>query len=104
MVKVGVTVCPYCGGVLEHYDTVQRTALGKRRVKKTLYIDRDRCQQCGRYHREIPDTIYPYKQYEADIVDGVKEEWITNETLGFEDFPCDSTIIRWTTHFSQVAL
>ncbi|MCC8104825.1 MAG: DUF6431 domain-containing protein [Clostridiales bacterium] len=59
LAKVGVTVCPYCGGVLEHYDTVQRTALGKRRVKKTLYIDRDRCQRCGRYHREIPDTIYP---------------------------------------------
>lgn len=95
MVKVGETKCPYCGGDLKHYDSTRRCVRGKRHSYKQLYLDRDRCQCCGRYHREIPEAIFPYKQYEAEIIVGVREGLITNETIGFEDFPCDSTMKRW---------
>lgn len=37
-------------------------------------------------HRELPDFIFPYKQYEAEIIIGVLEGFITCETLGFEDY------------------
>jgi hypothetical protein len=43
----------------------------------------------------LPDFIFPYKQYEADIIIGVIEGLITCDTLGFEDYPCEMTMIRW---------
>lgn len=54
-----------------------------------------RCCNCHAVHRELPDFIFPYKQYEADIIIGVLEGLITCETLGFEDYPCEMTMIRW---------
>lgn len=40
-------------------------------------------------------TLYFRKQYEADIIIGVLEGLITCGTLGFEDYPCEMTMIRW---------
>lgn len=51
--------------------------------------------KCGALHREIPKTIFPYKQYEAEVIIGVMEGLITCETLGFEDYPCEQTMARW---------
>lgn len=39
--------------------------------------------------------VFPYKQYEAELISGVVEGLITAETLGFEDYPCESTMKRW---------
>lgn len=50
---------------------------------------------CGCIHRNLPDYIYPYKQYEAEIIDGVVEGFITCDTIGFEDYPCEMTMFRW---------
>ena len=52
---------------------------------------------CGCIHRNLPDYIYPYKQYEAEIIDGVIEGFITCDTIGFEDYPCEMTMLRWKT-------
>ena len=35
----------------------------------TLIIRRLRCRKCGRIHHELPDSIVPYKRYDADAIE-----------------------------------
>ena len=95
MISDNQSICPKCGGQLKYYDHVQRLVRTKFGNKKWVAIRRLRCCKCHAVHRELPDFIFPYKQYEADIIIGVLEGLITCETLGFEDYPCEMTMIRW---------
>ena len=95
MISDNQSICPKCGGQLKYYDHVQRLVRTKFGNKKWVAIRRLRCRSCHAVHRELPDFIFPYKQYEADIIIGVLEGLITCETLGFEDYPCEMTMIRW---------
>ncbi len=95
MVGEQVTVCPNCGGYLEYYDKVPRIVRSKRRETAWILIRRLRCESCRHVHREIPDMIFPYKQYEAELIRGVLEGLITSQTLGYEDYPCELTMLRW---------
>ena len=88
-------ICPNCGGDLKYYDKVRRISLTKFRESRHIQIRRFRCVSCGAMHREITDDIFPYKHYEAEIIRGVLEGFITADTLGFEDFPCETTMLRW---------
>lgn len=45
--------------------------------------------------------MYPYKQYEAEIIDGVREGLIDSSTLGFEDYPSEMTMKRWRKEQSE---
>lgn len=87
--------CPVCGGDLLYRDTVKRKVKTKRGKTSTLYLTRFRCAQCHSIHRQIPKRIVPYKHYESDIIEGVKEGLINSDTLGFEDYPCEMTMVRW---------
>lgn len=62
-----------------------------------MNVPRYKCIECGKIHRHLPDYILPYKQYESEIIRGVVEGIITSETLGYEDYPCEMTMIRWKT-------
>lgn len=95
MISNNESICPKCGGELKYYDSVKRIVRMKYGRKSKVNIRRFRCKQCGSTHRELPDFIFPYKQYEADIIIGVIEDLITCETLGFEDYPCEMTMFRW---------
>lgn len=95
MIGIRDSSCPLCGGDLRYYDTVSRILRTKHRRTEWLDIRRMKCNVCGRLHRELPDNIYIYKQYEADIIDGVLEGLITSDTLGFEDYPCEQTMLNW---------
>lgn len=95
MITYGELTCPDCGGQLKYYDRVPRIVRSKMRRTKWVKIRRFHCTQCGRLHRELPDYILSYKQYEAEIIRGVLEGLITCETLGFEDYPCEMTMLRW---------
>lgn len=95
MIKQNATDCPNCRGKLKYYDTVKRRIKGKTGKERILYIRRFKCVECRKTHRELPPDIMPYKQYESNIVNGVREGWITPETLGFEDYPCEQTMKRW---------
>lgn len=95
MVDFGDTVCPICGGELRYYDKVKRILRTKYRRTEWLDIRRLKCKVCGKLHRELPDNIYIYKQYEADIIDGVIDGLITSDTLGFEDYPFERTMLNW---------
>ncbi|MBR1703164.1 MAG: hypothetical protein IJ716_14650 [Lachnospiraceae bacterium] len=95
MVKENVTICPKCGGKLKHYDTIRRRVLGKSRLEKRVFVERLRCLDCKSYHHAIPALIFPYKHYDAEIIQGVLDGYITPETLGYEDYPCEMTMTRW---------
>lgn len=95
MVSNNESVCPKCGGHLKYYDSVPRLVRTKYGVKNKVAIRRLRCSQCNSVHREIPEFIFPYKQYEAEIIIGVIEGLIACETIGFEDYPCEMTMMRW---------
>ncbi len=97
MIKYNTSICPNCGGNLKYYDMVKRIVRLKMRNNRWVKIKRFRCVQCGCLHRELPDDIFTYKQYEAEIIRGVIEGLITCETLGYEDYPCEMTMIRWQT-------
>jgi hypothetical protein len=96
MIRTNVSNCPDCGGYLEYYDRVSRIVKIKGGTKKQIYLRRLKCDDCHKLHRELPNYIFPYKQYEAEIIKGVREGLITSETLGYEDYPCEMTMSRWT--------
>lgn len=95
MISSSTSTCPMCGGKLKPYDKVLRIVRTKGRKTKRVSIRRLRCTECGGLHREIPQYICPYKQYEKDVIQGVLEGLITCETLGYEDYPCEMTMRRW---------
>lgn len=98
------TVCPKCGGELKHYDTVKRIVRTKGGQVKRVKVRRAYCHYCGEIHRQLPEFLIPFKQYEAGIIFGVLEELITPETLGFEDYPCEMTMVRWLSQKQQLLL
>lgn len=101
MVRSEDETCPKCGGVLKGYDRIYRLVRTKGRQTKSIKVRRRRCSDCGALHNELPDYILPYKQYEAEIVFGVLEGFITPETLGYEDYPCEVTMRRWKKAMNQ---
>ncbi len=95
MIDDGILICPDCGGDLIYYDDVFRIVRTKGRRTERVKIRRLQCNSCGHIHRELPEFIFPYKQYEAEIIVGVLEGLITFDTLGFENYPCEVTMARW---------
>lgn len=95
MITNNESTCPKCGGALKYYDSVKRIVRTKNRITDWISIRRMRCANCRALHRELPDGILPFKQYETEVIIGVLEGLITCETLGFEDYPCEVTMIRW---------
>lgn len=98
MIFDNVSNCPVCKGTLKYYDNVSRIVRTKGGVRQTVKIRRFRCKTCNKLHRELPRFIFPYKQYKADIIKGVIDGFITPDTLGFEDYPCEMTMNRWITN------
>lgn len=104
MVTYDILVCPVCGGLLKHYDTVNRIIRTKGRHTSTIKIPRLYCARCRTFHRQLPEDVLPYKQYEAEIIFGVLDGIITCETLGFEDYPSEMTMARWRSQKLQLLL
>ena len=96
MISNSVSNCPKCGGTTKYYDNVSRIVRQKGGDKQTVKVKRFRCVECKHIRRELPDYIFPYKQYDAAIIQGVVEGFITPTTIGFEDYPCEVTMLRWT--------
>lgn len=101
MVRVGETICPVCGGELVYYDRCRRILRTKGRQPRWIDICRLQCCNCGRVHRELPEEVIPYKQYEAEIIRGVLDGLITSETLGYEDYPTEWTMLQWVYIFKS---
>ena len=91
-----VSNCPECGGTLKYYDNVGRIVRTKGGRKRRIKVKRFRCQECNKLHRLLPSFIFPYKQYHGLIIKRVLQGVITPNALGYEDYPCEMTIKRWT--------
>lgn len=104
MVINNESICPDCGGKLKYYDKVPRIVRTKGGVTRRVDVRRLRCSKCGALHRELPCFIFPYKHYEAELIVGVIEGLITQDTLGYEDYPCSATMATWISHKSQFLL
>ncbi len=96
MITNNASNCPNCGGGLKYYDSVGRFIKSKGGVRKKIKMKRFRCVECKRLHRETPETVIPYKQYESEVITGVLYGYITPDTIGFEDYPCEVTMDRWS--------
>lgn len=88
-------ICPVCEKTLKYYDSVPRVVRTKERKTRRVMVQRFRCPNCGCIRRNLPDYIFPYKQYEVEVIRGVLEGVITFETIGYEDYPCEMTMLRW---------
>ena len=104
MITEKKTICPLCGGELQGYDHVSRVVRDKYGETSYIKIPRYKCRSCGRLHRKLPEDILPFKQYTKEIILGVKEGWITPETIGFEDYPCEMTMRRWSARNNRTPL
>ena len=92
-----IEACPDCGGHLKYYDKVPRLIRFEGGKKRWIKVKRFRCVDCRKLHRRLPDFVFPYKQYDGAIIKGVLDGIITSDTLGYEDYPCEATMVRWIT-------
>lgn len=89
-------ICPTCkSSNVKKYDVAKRLVKTKGGTKKWIDITRYKCTDCGSIHRDLPDNISPFKHYDNDIIKGVVEGFISSDTLGYEDYPCEITMKRW---------
>lgn len=102
MIKKGQKFCPKCGGELRKYDKVERIIRTKNRDSKKVYLRRMQCRNCHSVHRVLRPDMLPFKQYEKEIILGVIEGLITPYVLGFEDYPCEMTMVRWCSQIIQL--
>ena len=56
------------------------------------------------YTSVSPRLYLPIQAIRIEIIAGVIEGLITCETFGYEDYPCEMTMIRWKAHKSQLLL
>lgn len=95
MIYESDNACPKCGGDLRYYDRVKRIIREGDGKKRWVFINRFRCLRCKSIHRMLPDYLYPFRQYNLEVIQGVLEGYISPETLGYEDYPCEMTMNRW---------
>lgn len=65
--------------------------------KRFLRIERMRCTNngCGKLHNALPDCATPYKHYASEVIAGVLDEIITPDDTEDEEYPCETTMLRW---------
>ncbi len=83
-----------CGSKLK-YDKVSRIVRTKGGKTSWIEIERFRCPFAVKYIESYQIMFFRIKQYEAEVIRGVLEGFITCEAYGYEDYPCEMTMIRW---------
>lgn len=56
------SLCPICGGALKVHGTCTRKVRYGDCIHK-YHLRVLKCQCCGKTHRELPDSLIPYKRY-----------------------------------------
>ena len=96
MIRENDETCPICNGALRSYGSAKRMVRTKYGKRDVIHIKRYKCMSCGIVHNKLPEFVTPYIRYETDIFIGVLEGLITSNTLGFEDYPSEITMKRWS--------
>ena len=89
--------CPLCMGELKYRDSVVRNLKNMVSDVTRYLIRRLLCQECKALHREIPDIIQPYKQYESAVIQAVVDNSEGSLCCGAEK----TTIRRWKAEFAS---
>ncbi|MCM1305624.1 MAG: DUF6431 domain-containing protein [Butyrivibrio sp.] len=65
--------------------------------KEWYLIRRLKCgnDECRRLHNELPDIIFPYKHYDAGLIEDVVDGVVSEEDPETEDYPCEGTMRHW---------
>ena len=88
--------CPKCNSNnLKRYDKIKRLIKSVGGEKQWIDVYRYKCEVCNSVHRQLPDIVIPFKHYDSEIIQGVMNGYITPETFGYEDYPCEETMKRW---------
>ena len=80
-------VCPICGKLMKSHGRCRRYLRVSGEERITLSVRVFYCPECGRYHRELPDYVTPYKHLSTEIIAEIHDS-IDNYDVD------DSTIIR----------
>lgn len=65
--------CPVCGYLMSGYDNRRRKAIDGSGAVYWLILRRLYCPRCKALHIELPNTLVPYKQYEAAVMDRAED-------------------------------
>jgi len=76
-----------CGELLISRGRKKRVLWWSEEEKITLKIRRLHCEDCNKYHHELPDCIVPYKRYCADIIENIAVGQAQN-------IPCSENTVR----------
>lgn len=96
-------ICESCGSDLKYYDKVSRMVRTKNRKASIITIKRFKCPVCNCIHRNLPNNIFPYKQYDARIITGVIEGKITSDMIDYEDYPCEMTMTKFVKEVTRMS-
>lgn len=81
------------------YRRIDRISRKERGETSWIKIPLLYCEDCKNYHRALPESLMPYKHYEARIIRGVVSGSITCMDLDFEEYPCEDTMLLWKREF-----
>jgi hypothetical protein len=87
--------CTKCGGDCLRYGTAKRIVRRGGGESDILRIQRYKCRVCHYTFRDLPEEVDRFKQYSADVINGVKCGEIDSDILEYEDYPCELTMKRW---------
>ena len=90
-----VPPCPICSGSLHYRDTRKRIFRQEGGQTEWILVRRFRCEDCHRYHTELPDCLTPYKHYGTELICGVIDEFVTADDVDSEQYPSEITMERW---------
>ena len=87
--------CPHCQRKMKVEKWRDRILKEEDGTKHWTKIRQMFCPDCHRYHNENPPWLCAYKHYEVEVIEGVVDGILTDETLDNMDHPCEQTRKRW---------
>lgn len=93
MIGCNDSTCPKCGGNLKYYNKVKRISKDKGGNVSLLDIRQMVCEECKSIHRELPDSVAPYRHYNAKFIRAAIKDG--GASVKEYKYPCKATIRRW---------
>ena len=88
-------LCPHCQKQMRVEKWRRRILIEEGGKRHWTRIRQMFCSDCHRYHNENPPWLCAYKHYEVEVIEGVVDGVLTDETLENIDHPCEQTRKRW---------
>ena len=86
-------MCDICGKEMKYRSSCKRIVKFPGGEKREILIPVLTC--CGKYKRDIPDWLVPFKHYTKETIEQVRNGEVSEEDILYEDFPSEVTMKRW---------